>query len=162
MAAKKTEKASVTPAKKEIKAKAPKVLTATEITEEQFEAKEEVNEIPEGADYADVAIVVDEPKSVEDALESVDTTINIPVEETTEDEERDEISKVVELSKELEKSKEEFNESIESNPEKAEEIIKDAIKKAESLKEEVEKITVQKPMTNSQFTNFWNGQIYDF
>jgi hypothetical protein len=64
---------------------------------------------------------------------------------------------------ELNKSKAEFNEKIEKEPEKTEEIVKAEIKKMGNLKKKAESMRAalleenKKNISNEGFTNWWNG-----
>ena len=67
---------------------------------------------------------------------------------------------VKECIEQLETQKEQFNEKIEKEPERAEEIVSDELKAIERLKKRVEAMKAGAKKTrlgNEGFTNWWNG-----
>lgn len=145
------------------------IKTAIEITEEQFEAREEVNEVPADAEVVDFAAVTDKEvntDAVAEAIESVDTEIK--GDEKKMEEIQSEIKEALKPIEELDEKIEEFKKEqellqtkIEADPEKIEETIKSEIKKVEALKNDIEKKINNIPR-KPDVTSWWNGMNYDF
>lgn len=96
---------------------------------------------------------IDEAKA---AMENVD--VAIPKQEDTEAEVTEAEESIQELGakiEELDERQKEVFSKIEENPEKTEEILKEELEKA---KKEVS--NMEKKMSNSCFTNVWNGVTY--
>ena len=101
------------------------------------------------------------------SLDAVDTTITSEntIEELTAkiQEEMKPIKEIEDRVKDMLSKQDEINKALNENPNAAASIVMDEIKKAESLKEEVEKIInstkVEKP--GIAMTSWWNGMNFD-
>ena len=155
----KAEKKETVKKTKAVKVEEPKVEEAP-ITF-TVEVEEEVTETP-------TVVEVEEPKTVEEAIEAVDTELTFDedlITETAEkiEEELEPIKEISEKWKEIEEAEGKLNEILSSNdPQKAENIIAEELDKAQELKEKIEKIINKPRVSNSNVTSWWNGMGYDF
>lgn len=155
--------------KKETKVKAPKVV---EITEEQFEAREEVDEVPEGAEVFDEAVVVETPaeekseEPVEEIADAVEESVEEVAEESIEEaaaEEVNELEKTQELIEEFSHPEEKVEAIIKENPDDVKGALEKELKRVEDIEkkvsEEIKKNEAKLPKkkSRSNYGMFWNG-----
>lgn len=138
----------------------PKKVTKSKNIEKEIIEKENTN------DAQDVSTIVPNLEEISKSIDNVDLDLGT---ESVEKEINDKVEETVQILKEtadkisnFEKSKEEFGKQLESNPEKAEELIKNEIKKTEALKASAEKkINSNKQVKHINITSWWNGMGYD-